>query len=163
MQESSTGRIVLSLFAIGASVLILGLAPRLIAQSPTRAKTDSSKREITTKATTSEDTGHASQGTPGQDVFRDWQTPSAVIVFSGQQRGYLEPCGCSPEFQKGGLARRFGFVKSLLEKNWPVILADLGGLLEGDTQPVEGKFIVGLEQAQAKLDTALQALHIMQY
>ena len=45
--------------------------------------------------------------------FKDWPKPKAVIVCSGMQMGYIEPCGCSgKENQKGGLSRR----ASLLEK-----------------------------------------------
>jgi len=36
--------------------------------------------------------------------------PAASIFYSGEQRGYLEPCGCSKP-QIGGLARRATFVK----------------------------------------------------
>lgn len=95
-------------------------------------------------------------------ILQDWPTPQAVFVFSGQQHGYLEPCGCSPEFQKGGLARRLGFIKSLQQKKWPVITADLGGLLEDPArQPVPGKYMDGPEHAKIKLETALDALHQM--
>jgi len=96
-------------------------------------------------------------------IFKDWPNPQAVLVFSGQQRGYLEPCGCSPEFQKGGLARRFGFIKSLEKRNWPVLSADLGGILDDYMQQSQGKFMAGPEQLQAKLETALEAMHKMRY
>jgi hypothetical protein len=97
-------------------------------------------------------------------IFQDWPTPEAVFVFSGQQHGYLEPCGCSPEFQKGGLARRLGFINSLKQKKWPIVTADLGGLLEDTAQqPAEGKYMVGAEQLRIKLETALDALHRMKY
>jgi Cytochrome c554 and c-prime len=161
--SNAAGRVALALFTIATSVLLLWSAPQLIAQSPARPKPGSTKADTATKTTPGDDTGRPGPSTASQDPFREWQKPSAVIVFSGQQRGYLEPCGCSPEFQKGGLARRFGFVKTLQEKKWPLVLADLGGLLDGHSQPVEGKFMVGPEQAQAKLKTALQALHMMQY
>ena len=102
-------------------------------------------------------------GAPRQTpLLQDWPTPQAVFVFSGQQHGYLEPCGCSPEFQKGGLARRFGFIKSLQQKKWPVIVADLGGLLEDPArQPAPGRYMDGPDHAKIKLETALDALHQM--
>ncbi len=97
-------------------------------------------------------------------LFRDWPTPDAVIVFSGQQHGYLEPCGCSPQFQKGGLARRLGFVNSLRQQKWPLVLADLGGILDDHTQQLpEGKLAVGQEQSLAKLEIAFEALQHMGY
>jgi len=45
------------------------------------------------------------------DVFRDWPEPRAVIVFTGELDGYIEPCGCTgKENQKGGLSRRRNFL-----------------------------------------------------
>ncbi len=57
-----------------------------------------------------------------------WPKPDVALVFSGEQNGYLEPCGCAGlENQKGGLKRRFTFLKQLREKGWNVIAMDLGG------------------------------------
>src|SRR5262245_57281963 len=57
-----------------------------------------------------------------------WPKPDVVLVFSGEQNGYLEPCGCAGlENQKGGLKRRFTFIKGLREKGWNVVAMDLGG------------------------------------
>ena len=51
-----------------------------------------------------------------------------ALVFSGEQDGYLEPCGCAGlENQKGGLQRRFTMLKELRDKGWPVIAMDGGG------------------------------------
>src|SRR5215203_4940849 len=50
-------------------------------------------------------------------IFVDWPKPDVALVFSGEQNGYLEPCGCERlENQKGGLKRRFTFLKWLREK-----------------------------------------------
>src|SRR4051812_36138076 len=58
----------------------------------------------------------------------DWPKPDVTLVFSGEQNGYLEPCGCAGlENQKGGLKRRFTFLKQLREKGWKVVAMDLGG------------------------------------
>jgi hypothetical protein len=130
-------------------------AARSDAQSPRAAKPDAQNPAVVPAAGVVDP--------DGRNLFDDWQKPQAVIVFSGQQHGYLEPCGCSPEFQKGGLARRFGFVKSLQQRQWPLVMVDLGGLLEGQPPPTEGKVMVGPEQKQVKLETALQALHTMGY
>jgi hypothetical protein len=57
-----------------------------------------------------------------------WPKPDVTLVFSGEQNGYLEPCGCAGlENQKGGLKRRFTFLKLLREKGWNVVAMDLGG------------------------------------
>src|SRR5882724_6944156 len=45
---------------------------------------------------------------PIEDLFRDWpanRKPDVVLVLSGQEHGYLQPCGCSKP-QLGGLVRR---------------------------------------------------------
>jgi hypothetical protein len=103
---------------------------------------------------------------PGQPkLFRDWTgTPDAVIVFSGQQHGYLEPCGCSPQFQKGGLARRLAFINSLRDKKWPIAAVDLGGILEDNTQQkAPGQYPISQQQAFAKIEIALESLQHMGY
>ncbi len=102
--------------------------------------------------------------TPEQ-LFSDWsKPPAAVIVISGQQHGYLEPCGCAPGFQKGGLARRYACLEWLRSRGWPVLSVDLGGLLEDRTAQVQpGHFRPGPEQIAIKLDISLKALNLMGY
>ena len=62
------------------------------------------------------------------EVFVDWPKPDAALVFTGEQIGYLEPCGCAGlENQKGGLKRRHTMVRTLREEfGWPVALFDAG-------------------------------------
>jgi hypothetical protein len=57
-----------------------------------------------------------------------WPKPDAAIVFTGEQIGYLEPCGCAGlENQKGGLKRRHTMVRTLRDKwGWPLALFDAG-------------------------------------
>ena len=66
---------------------------------------------------------------PTETLFTDWpaQKPDAVIVFSGQTFGLLQPCGCSRP-QTGGLERRAHFINTLKAKGWPVAGIDLGDL-----------------------------------
>src|SRR5688572_7581039 len=86
-------------------------------------------------------------------IFVGWPKPDAVLVFSGEQDGYLEPCGCAGlENQKGGLRRRFTLLKQLREKGWPVVAMDLGGQEKRS----------GV-QAEIKFDFALRALVAMNY
>ena len=55
-------------------------------------------------------------------IFVDWPKPDVALVFSGEQDGYLEPCGCAGlENQKGGLRRRFTLLKELRDKGWPLV------------------------------------------
>src|SRR3954453_17602701 len=61
-------------------------------------------------------------------IFENWPKPDVALVFSGEQNGYLEPCGCAGlENQKGGLKRRFTFLKQYREKGWNIVAMDLGG------------------------------------
>ncbi|QDT69980.1 hypothetical protein MalM25_29240 [Planctomycetes bacterium MalM25] len=61
-------------------------------------------------------------------VFENWPRPDAALLFTGEQIGYLEPCGCAGlENQKGGLKRRHSLVRVLRESwGWPLALFDAG-------------------------------------
>lgn len=89
--------------------------------------------------------------------FADWPAPAGALVISGQQNGYLEPCGCTSG-QLGGLRRRYDFITRLREQNWPLVLVDLGSLIK-DPAASRG----GLEQTKAKFGVALTALGMMKY
>ena len=82
------------------------------------------------------------------EIFVDWPKPDAVLIFSGETDGYLEPCGCAGlQNQKGGLMRRHTLIKELAAQDWPVVAVDLGGQIRRF-----GK------QAQIKFERALQSL-----
>jgi cytochrome c554/c'-like protein len=86
-------------------------------------------------------------------IFVDWPKPDAVLLFTGEMDGYLEPCGCAGlENQKGGLRRRLTLLAELRDKGWPLVAMDLGGQ--------EKRFGV---QAELKFDFALRALAKMGY
>jgi hypothetical protein len=87
------------------------------------------------------------------EIFVGWPKPDVALVFSGEQNGYLEPCGCAGlENQKGGLKRRFTFIKQLRDKGWNVVPMDLGGQVTR----------TGV-QAARKVDFTYQALMKMGY
>ena len=66
------------------------------------------------------DPGATNDGNAKERLFRDWPKPDLVVVVSGEEHGYMQPCGCSdPQF--GGLARRYNFVESLKARGWPVV------------------------------------------
>jgi hypothetical protein len=92
---------------------------------------------------------------PIDKLLAELNNPAAVLLVSGQQDGYLEPCGCSAE-QVGGLLRRFDLVERM-RKNWPVALVELGGLIKDPHS--RG----GLEQNKIKFDHALKALKLLGY
>jgi hypothetical protein len=83
--------------------------------------------------------------------------PAAVLIISGEQEGYLEPCGCSAE-QIGGLIRRYDFVERVHKQNWPTALIELGTLIK-DPAGARG----GFEQSKYKFDYALKALTLLNY
>ncbi|MEO7453592.1 MAG: cytochrome c family protein, partial [Fimbriimonadales bacterium] len=57
------------------------------------------------------------------------ETPDAVVIFTGDIRGYLSPCGCSDPMI-GGVERMAGVVRQL-KKQPNAIYVDLGNWLEG--------------------------------
>jgi hypothetical protein len=95
---------------------------------------------------------------PAPRLFVDWPTPTGALVISGEQLGYLEPCGCT-QGQLGGLLRRYDFVERLRgERKWPLVQVDLGSLIK-DPSLARG----GPEQTKIKFNTALKALAVMNY
>jgi len=93
----------------------------------------------------------------GQPLFAGWpanQKPDAVIVFTGQTYGYLQPCGCSRP-QTGGLERRAVFIESLKAKGWSVAGVDLG-----DVYPEK---VALAKQGKLKYVAAMTAMREMGY
>ncbi len=94
----------------------------------------------------------------GSKLFADWPRPEAALIISGEQLGYLEPCGCT-EGQLGGLLRRYELVKELGEqRKWPLTLVDLGSLIKNPATARGGP-----DQTKIKLNVALKALATMNY
>jgi hypothetical protein len=73
-----------------------------------------------------------------------WSKPAVTLIFSGEQHGYMEPCGCSVT-QSGGLSRRGDLMRQLDEKGWPYTAFDLGGLARKDNLQNRIKFQVMLD------------------
>jgi hypothetical protein len=65
---------------------------------------------------------------PKQPLFEGWPEPQLVLFVTGQQQGYIEPCGCTGlANQKGGLARRQSLLNDLRDKRkWNVVPIDVG-------------------------------------
>jgi len=86
-------------------------------------------------------------------VFQDWPKPRLAIVVTGQQQGYLEPCGCAGlENQLGGLSRRQGMFQQLASQGWPVLGVDVGGQVRRFGH-----------QPEIKFQTTVEALKKMNY
>lgn len=96
---------------------------------------------------------------PLPKVIADWSAapPAVILIVSGEQDGYLQPCGCT-DGQLGGLGRRYDLVEKLRGRGWPVVPIDLGNLIY---KPASSRG--GFEQEKVKFDTALKALAAMKY
>ncbi|WP_435006533.1 multiheme c-type cytochrome [Tundrisphaera lichenicola] len=92
-------------------------------------------------------------------VIAEWSTtpPTGILLVSGEQNGYLQPCGCT-DGQLGGLGRRFDLIDKLRSRGWPVVPIDLGNLI---ANPAGSRG--GFEQEKIKFDTAIKALSVMKY
>ncbi|MHB8970201.1 MAG: multiheme c-type cytochrome [Pirellulaceae bacterium] len=81
-----------------------------------------------------------------EPLFVNWPQPKLVLVFTGRQDGYLEPCGCSGlENQKGGMVRRNTLLKQLAAKGWPVVPIDAGNQVRRFGRQSEIKFQITVE------------------
>lgn len=89
--------------------------------------------------------------TADKPLFDGWNKPAFTLILSGEQHGYLEPCGCA-EKQSGGVSRRHDLVKQIQAKGWPVAGLDLGGTVNRNRA-----------QTKLKFQTFLAAMKDMQY
>jgi len=80
------------------------------------------------------------------------QTRTLNIVYTGGVAGELEPCGCSPKTDFGGVARRAGYLAEHRKTLSPYILIDAGNFLDKDTP-----------QGRLKAEAMLKAFSIMKY
>jgi hypothetical protein len=69
---------------------------------------------------------------------RDTPAAPVQLVVSGDTAGWIVPCGCTSS-QSGGLPRRGTFVRSLTAAG-PVIVADAGGAVDGNSEYHRIKF-----------------------
>lgn len=81
-----------------------------------------------------------------QPLFQQWPKPDLVLFITGQQHGYVEPCGCTGlTNQKGGLSRRATCKKSLAERGWDVVALDAGNQVSRFGRQAEIKFQITAE------------------
>jgi len=74
------------------------------------------------------------------------------IIYTGALHGELEPCGCSPKNQSGGLTRLAAFVSSNKTALSPYLLIDAGNSMADDTA-----------QGRLKVEAMLGAFGIIGY
>ncbi len=87
-----------------------------------------------------------------QQLAADWPQPQAVLFVSGQQHGYIEPCGCTGlENQKGGLIRRDTLLNQFRERGWNLVPVDVGNQVRRIGRQPELKFKATVE-AFKKMD-----------
>jgi hypothetical protein len=88
-------------------------------------------------------------------LFQNWPKQDVALVLSGQEFGYLQPCGCSYP-QKGGLARRYNFMQALIkEHGWPVVAADLGDIPQRNGPQALLKYRISMEALKVLTYTAV--------
>lgn len=87
----------------------------------------------------------------------DGRIPDASLLLSGQQFGYLEPCGCTAG-QSGGLGRRADLMNRLREQGRSLVPIDLGGII---ADPAGSR--AGPDQIRIKLEVGLEALSRLDY
>lgn len=73
-----------------------------------------------------------------------WAKNQIIIIYSGNLNGELEPCGCSPEGNLGGIKRRATLLKKLRIENPDSFVVSAGGLLssEGPGDRLKSEYIL---------------------
>jgi hypothetical protein len=93
----------------------------------------------------------------GPALFKGWSAPDVVLLLTGQQHGYMLPCGCTSP-QRGGLERRYNLLQQLKGRGWPVVALDLG-----DIAQLQGPQNLPNVQGLSKYIYSMQALKLMDY
>lgn len=132
-----------------------------IAKAPPEAPAAKEAPAKPAEATKAETKEARKEPEPTKDLpqaFLGWPPAVAGIVISGEQFGYLEPCGCT-QGQLGGLLRRYNVIQWLSEeKKWPLVKVDLGSLIKNP-----GSALGGPDQAKEKFRVALKSLGTLGY
>lgn len=122
--------------------IVLGGAGVVPAESDGTAASDPSADKLNLPV----EANVTSQSEMNQQIAKDWPEPQAVIYVSGQQHGYIEPCGCTGlENQKGGLIRRATLLGQLRERGWELIPVDVGNQVRRIGRQPEIKFQTTVE------------------
>ena len=83
--------------------------------------------------------------------FPAWPKPALVLVVTGEQQGYFEPCGCTAD-QLGGMSRRAALFTKIQSLGWDARGIDLGSVSRRTGA-----------QAKLKFETTLEALRELKY
>ncbi len=79
-----------------------------------------------------------------------------VVIFSGEELGTLEPCGCY-EGQLGGISKRYSFIDSLRKQKNVILPVSFGDLIKSSGRQEEIKFEI-LCRALGKMDYVVHNL-----
>lgn len=131
-QFSTSSKIAATVRRCGVFSLLVTVGSLVSAQ----VSDDSSTRSTAKAPESSTAATYGGESEPKRDpvemngpIFVDWPKPQVALVFSGEQEGYLEPCGCAGlHNQKGGLKRRMTLFDQLRSQDWPLVAIDAGGL-----------------------------------
>jgi len=80
------------------------------------------------------------------------ETRDIFLLYTGAVEGELEPCGCAPETDFGGVARRAGYLERHRQLPTPSLVVD-GGNFVGEDSP----------QGRLKAETMMRAFAAMEY
>ena len=95
----------------------------------------------TAKPTSDPPINVATEEEKNQKIAPDWNNPWLVFYLTGNQTGYLEPCGCTGlANQKGGINRKDTLLTSLVNRGWQVMALDAGDQVRRDGTQSEIKF-----------------------
>lgn len=110
----------------------------------------------------------ATEAERNQKIAVDWPKPWAALFLTGQQNGYIEPCGCTGlDNQKGGLNRRDTLLQEIRARGWETIPLDTGNQVRREGRQAEmifrhsadamasmGYAAIGLGREDLKLSSA---------
>ncbi|HBE69723.1 MAG TPA: hypothetical protein DDW52_16375 [Planctomycetaceae bacterium] len=120
---------------------------------PVPSDSGDSAARVETKIPVNTPPGITTEAQRNQVIAADWPKPDVVLYLSGQQHGYIEPCGCTGlENQKGGLIRRDTLLTSLRDRGWDIVPMDVGNQVRR----------IG-RQATLKFESTVNAFKMMDY
>jgi hypothetical protein len=103
--------------------------------------TSSAIPDLVSRAATQPPLTVATEEERNQKIASDWSQPWAVLFLTGNQFGYMEPCGCTGlANQKGGVNRKDTLLTGLRERGWNVVALDAGNQVRRDGRQSEIKF-----------------------
>ena len=82
--------------------------------------------------------------------------PSMIILYTGNTKSHLEPCGCYHE-QSGGLSRRAYAIEQIRQFGYPTFVVDAGNIFDGQEE-IDGQRCQTNMKALSEMDCSAVAL-----